>query len=536
MEEAEALVCALRAEAQKNQEFAALAKSVDRVVAFLEDWWQTNHQPWFTDHGLRHSRVVAELALKMARLMEAHIAHPLSLLEKYALWAASMLHDVGMQMLTHTQKPLGSMSSSDLNQVRHEHPAQSELKISSAPKECGLPDDLPLSEWIGSIARAHGTKYYRETVSQQTEVAYARGGAIRLRLLSALVLLADELDLEYSRAVPSSGDVLMPVVSQAHMFKHQCVDAVRVSVDASGRLQVGLYLTFNDSLAVENQQMVERWIVEKLQQQIGMIEPELAQGFQRGEPVSRAIQRTVRTAPNRVVPSQDALNIIAKEVAESALLNHRVAHKTAVEAVTSGSVVTIIGQLSADHSLDQHGREDLLESVAQTVRCEMSATVWRAQVGLINLGANAEDILTGWLNAGGAQFRQVQGRESLLQLLIDRVAAADVNAVIFVAPQIDALTEGERTWLLTTAIPAMQANATDIRFLFSAQAAGGILTTAENATTVATGNPSDSDVAEYLSRVMPNEVAKSMPAAESLYVHHRLLYQRRQLALAEGGL
>lgn len=142
-------------------------------------------------------------------------------------------------------------------------------------------DRPPLAETVADVARAHGTAYYRDTVDNRLSVTRTvRNAAVRPRLLAALLLLADELDLHYERAKPLAGWAITNPTSEAHKFKHECVQSVRVDCRRDGSVHIGLELMLPPGLRSEDALAVQRWIEVKLRRQMGMVEPEILVGFQ----------------------------------------------------------------------------------------------------------------------------------------------------------------------------------------------------------------------------------------------------------------
>jgi hypothetical protein len=441
-----------------------------------------------------------------------------------------MLHDVGMQMLRHTQKPIGNMTEQDFAVVRHEHADQSGVKIEHHPVDCGLPDEPALASAIAGVARAHGTKFYRPTVEAMAPVAFARGEELRTRLLAALLLFADELDLEYSRATPPSGEVVLPAVSHAHMFKHSCVDRCRVSLDDLGEIKVSLNLTFSSEMAADETRLVEQWITGKLQQQMGMVEPEIIAGFRGQVRFSRAIEVIRQSASNRAKPASDVLAIIRSEVALSDLINHKDAYTEALEALNRANVVILAGEFNTDFGRDESGREDLFSAVVTYLRTQPRPVI-EAVVASINLGAAAGDIVAGWLKNGNISIEEDEGREALKKLLVQLVHEAPTG-VVLAASSIDTLPGRDRTWIGEVLIPEVVAQSPATSFVFTAGAEGVLRVPGVNVVAILAGGLPDEDVSLFMRRVMPDDIARSMPGPRTTYAEHKSLYERRQLALA----
>lgn len=173
----------------------------------MKDVWSTNYQQWFTDHGPAHSRRVASYAMQLTQFPLLHDTQKLNTLEMFILWASAWLHDIGMQDLRSAGAPLGQMNSADYARVRHEHPDRSSENILREWRKLGLPDgDAALVDVVADVARAHGTKFYNDTVKNRLrDESMVRNKRVRPRLLAAILLFADELDLHNQRVVLLGG-------------------------------------------------------------------------------------------------------------------------------------------------------------------------------------------------------------------------------------------------------------------------------------------------------------------------------------------
>jgi AraC-like DNA-binding protein len=169
----------------------------------------------YTDHGLKHGLSVQE---NLRRLIPASMPDPLSAFEMFALMSATLLHDVGM-ILTKDE-------DEQISQVRVDHYLRSQdfvLKNRNA---------LRFSEHeavvIGELCRAHGMP----TLSYLDDQPYSLmgHGAVRVDLLSALLRLADYLDLTAQRAPEIlATSRFMPASSRWHWDLHRCIMDVLIT-------------------------------------------------------------------------------------------------------------------------------------------------------------------------------------------------------------------------------------------------------------------------------------------------------------------
>ncbi|MGD2246901.1 MAG: HD domain-containing protein, partial [Candidatus Methanofastidiosia archaeon] len=222
----------------------------------------TVFHPCCTLHGIEHSEAVIKKLEGLTRnLMKS--SHKLNHCEIFCLLAAAYLHDTGMlvenpddeERVTNMQIN-GQVSStyqvSDL--IREEHHERSEQYINKNQKELGL--DLE-TEIIGKISKGHrkenlNTDYYDDDVL---------GEPIRVRLLAALLRLADELDADFRRAPKHLKKLLekrMDPLNTLHWVKHYCTKGIKIDGKTESGLQI---ITIKPHLIVPNKGYGEKYIV-----------------------------------------------------------------------------------------------------------------------------------------------------------------------------------------------------------------------------------------------------------------------------------
>jgi hypothetical protein len=394
MTEVEAIT-RLRAALASDPRTVDLPASMDAVQEAVREWWATPYMPWFTDHGVDHSRRVAEYALCLADVPNLGSNRRLASLELYILFVAAWLHDLGMQdLLKHGQ--LGDHI--DFARIRHEHPDQTCKNVLNDYAGLGLPTSAPrLAELVAYVARAHGTNYYADSVEVLRSLSPIRGLPVRGPLLASLLLMADELDLHYERAKPLGGRAELNFVSEAHAFKHRCVADVRPSMADDGTIGIVLTLAFPQQMSVDDTLAIERWISVKLRVQMGMVEPELKAGFSGQARFDRNIAIDRRSALTPDTPaSVEAMSLIRAETQIDELINQQLIFQRVKQAVAQNSVVLVTGDVDLVLNVDEHGREDLLlaveaQAIANGRRLRRSARAWLLGT------ATAADVLEEWL-------------------------------------------------------------------------------------------------------------------------------------------
>jgi len=187
----------------------------------------TRLHPQLTLHDLRHGEAVACLAAEIgkgARLLDAHNIHALSAEELYYLIAACYLHDVGLAVI-HDKEDLAKVDASGkpihyvLRQCHHERSKEYVRKHAEELHLTGAESRI-----LGFLCQAHRMS---ETLGQSPYKDYpARfGKRTRIPLLAAVLRVADEMDLDYSRAPEQVRELWDNVgwfddVSRTHWLKH----------------------------------------------------------------------------------------------------------------------------------------------------------------------------------------------------------------------------------------------------------------------------------------------------------------------------
>lgn len=436
-----------------------LADAIPRIEDFVERWWSKEYMPWFTDHGPGHSRRVAEYADQISTIPALPENVRLTPLERFILWSAAWLHDIGMQVLLETY--LGETDSAGHAKVRAQHPSQSATEIRANRDAIGFPSgDKPLVNVVSFVAQAHGTDFYRDSVELLRDYSYVGNKKIRGPLLASILLLADELDLHYERALPLPGRVNLNYVSEAHALKHRCVLSSGVAYESDAPLlaRIAIKVARAPGMSLETLAHVERWIVEKLRRQIAMIETEFVAGFGGFVELSRAIRVDRIYDPIEVEePKPEVMATIRADNAESDLIDHRLARREALEAVDARGTLLMVGRLR-EIWIDEDGREDLLRAVAARLRLGGSCVLesW----ALVESGgaASLDDIVTEWARhatVASPLFVNVSNDEhesGIESRLAARIGSFEGHVVLTIS-SIDMLEDAELYRLLSDVLP-----------------------------------------------------------------------------------
>ena len=217
----------------KDRKHPELRGDLQNRLNYLRDrvrevWDGSLALPHFTRHEYDHCVRIEEHLEKLLPLLR----EPLNLSEQYILLSAVWTHDIGMQDVRFSlgDKSITALTDHDYITLRKRHPAASEEWIldvfNEQPQRLGLGfkrDDYTLP--IARVARAH-TDFDLENVERTRSVV---GHHIRLRLLAALLIIADELDLD-GRRVDLDRLLLadIPSDSKVHWWGHHYVDGVHI--------------------------------------------------------------------------------------------------------------------------------------------------------------------------------------------------------------------------------------------------------------------------------------------------------------------
>jgi hypothetical protein len=360
----ESLVEDLRADAQ----YAHLANSLEKIRDSVQAHWTNVALPDFTDHGPNHSRRVAEYAEKLATLRDLPPSLKLDLRERYLLSAAAWLHDVGMQDERANIFDPGDKAIADPQTVRRTHPQRSEHLVLQRQLDLGLPtNEIAAPEAIARLVLAHGTETYQATVASITEPeASFMNKPVKLKLLAALLLMADELDLHYERVPPANPMRPLNHESSAHWLKHECVRSVDL-FEEEGGIQIVVNLMSPSSMQEDDVARVKEWIATKLQRQMVLTESEILSrtGFNRHYHFNRQIRlpnKPARRDSEHATPQAAA--IIDRENAYARLISHRSTLSGIVEYIKNGEPVLLVdsedltGGVDMKHAIDCHFRSE----------------------------------------------------------------------------------------------------------------------------------------------------------------------------------
>jgi tetratricopeptide (TPR) repeat protein len=203
------------------------------ICAQAKSIWATPELPHYTDHTVSHSARVIKHVEDLAALLKP--AEKLNDHEAFVLLAAALLHDVGMQRVNVFDSDLAHhlFTSEEVQEGRSSTVRCEELVrerhhlISAEWIRAELSSSWPSRDYveeIASVVRGH-TKADLSALQDYRKA----GEPMRIRLLAALLRLADELDLDFQRVrLDRLKHASITPRSMAHWWKCHYVESVDV--------------------------------------------------------------------------------------------------------------------------------------------------------------------------------------------------------------------------------------------------------------------------------------------------------------------
>jgi tetratricopeptide (TPR) repeat protein len=192
---------------QKDLLQTCLNQIRDEVKAFWKNWTFLEH---YTNHDVDHSeRVIGILDKLLDETPDMLNEH-----ERFILLASAYLHDIGMQSPTHAGLP-------------------QKIEYSMSEKE--------------TVRERHNESSAKMILIDEVEDTSFDGEKLRLRLLIALLRLADELDQDHRRVnmkILKRKDI--PVMSKFHWWSHHYVQSLLIE---KGKIK--LYFRFPENYRQE---------------------------------------------------------------------------------------------------------------------------------------------------------------------------------------------------------------------------------------------------------------------------------------------
>jgi translation initiation factor 2B subunit (eIF-2B alpha/beta/delta family) len=197
------------------------AEQLCRIEVRVAKLWEANLSiPYFTTHGPIHNKAVIGL---LTQLIPASMNTPAYELERYLLLVGAWLHDVGMldlDFFTEQYRP---------STVRGQHHDRSARWLVYHATELGL--SAAEADTVAYLVKMHRKKEDLETCPDQMWIGSQK---VRIRLMSALLRLADALHIDESRAPLQEYSLYrmtgMPAEAKFHWVKARAVQGIELNL------------------------------------------------------------------------------------------------------------------------------------------------------------------------------------------------------------------------------------------------------------------------------------------------------------------
>ena len=254
---------------------ADLFGDLQDIKKFCGTVWKDRYLPWFTNHDCKHSKEIVHILGQILKPLESNPQF-LNEHELFILLSSAYLHDIGMQFLKVDDITIDKMTEAQYTLIRKRHADESyniilKLVSKSIERDDFHPPQID-EEYIPSIARVskgHATDYFNEIIEEfKKDPLTPKGRIIRGELLTALLMLSDELDLQCKRVSFQEMAKFTPsIYSLVHWFKHHYVDFVEIE---NGSVKITLKFPPNSH---GYKDLIQKLIDTKLKEQITRVYP-----------------------------------------------------------------------------------------------------------------------------------------------------------------------------------------------------------------------------------------------------------------------
>lgn len=219
---------------QKNENYYVRLKNV--ISKLEESYLRFSTLPYFTSHGIDHSESIEKI---IESLIPENKKQDLNEVELFILLCSIYFHDVGMAVQLEGDEQRENESKREYQQrlesIRRTHSERAHNFIIEKYEKFGLDKGTALS--IAEICRAHSDikyldrpwVYTYDELSQKAHVKAVEKFDVRMLFIAALLRLADELDLDYYRALADLEEIRdMPIISRREWMKHQIISGIKI--------------------------------------------------------------------------------------------------------------------------------------------------------------------------------------------------------------------------------------------------------------------------------------------------------------------
>lgn len=300
---------------------------LEEVKSFVEKVWK---EPallvGFTDHGPNHVR-------RVLHRIEEILGDKLSDLsddEVFVLLLACWLHDVAMQdygVVAEQKKGRLWNTPLDWNElelVRKKHAPRLRVLLESdepriefqGNKHIDFPKLGLFKRHVARVASGHATAEFLNVAGIPSDKGPTGLNPFRYDLLAALLLLSDECDLDYSRAIviDNAGLKDLDPESILHLLKHRyvCESQIVPSLENPSYRQLKIRYEW-PAESDDIQPLYKRWIEGKIIEQINIVHPvlqrQLGIAFDPDSPIecsNSPVTKSLEPLPEHVMPLLDA--------------------------------------------------------------------------------------------------------------------------------------------------------------------------------------------------------------------------------------
>lgn len=255
-----------------------LYDALEDVRKFSEGVWKDRLLTWFTNHNCEHSE---EIIFLLGQILKPLDNRPefLNEHELFVLLSAAYMHDIGMQSLKIEEFPIEKLTEAQYDLIRKKHAEESfniilKRATNIEQNDFHLPATLHM-EYVSPIAwvsKGHATDYFADVIRYVQETPFSpMNRSIRTDLLTALLMIADELDLQSKRVdFSETAKFNLSPFSKVHWFKHHYVNSINVN---GGTIEITLMFPQN---ADGYKDLIRELIEKKLSEQVVKVNPILA--------------------------------------------------------------------------------------------------------------------------------------------------------------------------------------------------------------------------------------------------------------------
>ena len=261
-----------------KQEDPNLFHSYEKIREASAEIWEDVKLPWFTDHSTKHSSRLVGILDKILEPLYENKNRYLSTTEAFILLCSCYLHDIGMQDLRIDNLSADKLTDIQYEAIRAKHAERSSelVKEGLLLKDGVKSINLNLEgngEWARAlmpICKSHSTAYFDEVVSSiEKKPPVIDNNDLRGDLLCALLMIADELDLNRSRVNFNDAKLIgLPLRSQLHWYTHHYINKCDVS-DQRIKIDFLVPTDWGD----ERAEILKRRVMDKLMPQIDLCNP-----------------------------------------------------------------------------------------------------------------------------------------------------------------------------------------------------------------------------------------------------------------------